>query len=57
MTSYDAYYMGRNSWFPGERIPKVNPLAGTPFARDFARGLRDVLAEERLNLCTEWDND
>jgi hypothetical protein len=57
MTAYDAYYMGRNAWFPGERIPKANPLAGTPFAKDWTRGLRDVLAEERLNLCTAWDKD
>ena len=57
MTSTDAYYMGRNSWFPGEAIPKVNPLKGTPFAADRARGLRNVLAEERLDRCTEWDKD
>ena len=53
----NAYYAGRNSWFPGERIPRTNPYAGTPLAPHFARGLRNVLAEERLNLCTEWDND
>jgi hypothetical protein len=52
-----AYYQGRNSWFPGERLPKSNPHAGTTLAPHFARGLRDVLAEERLNLCTEWDGE
>lgn len=54
MTKVDAYYMGRNAWFPGEPIPRVNPLAGTPFEADWKRGLRSVLAEERLDRCTEW---
>lgn len=52
-----AYYQGRNSWFPGERIPKTNPHAGTALARHFARGLRSVLAEEQLNLDTSWDGE
>jgi hypothetical protein len=52
-----AYYQGRNSWFPGERIPRINPHAGTALAPHFARGLRDVLAEERLDRCVEWDGE
>jgi len=50
-----AYYEGRNSWFPGERIPTVNPHKGTSQAGHWSRGLRDVLAEERLSADTEWD--
>ena len=51
-----AYYAGRNSWFPGEPVPTVNPYAADKgLAREFARGLRAVRAEENLNLDTSWD--
>lgn len=54
--SVAAYYAGRNSWFPGEAVPTVNPYAGTAQAADWKRGLRSVLAEERLDACVEWDS-
>jgi hypothetical protein len=52
-----AYYAGRNSWFPGERIPRTAPYADAGLAAHWKRGLRNVLAEERLDQCVEWDND
>lgn len=52
-----AYYAGRNSWFPGEAIPKAAPCTDAGLAAHFKRGLRNVLAEERLNLDAEWDGE
>ena len=53
---HDAYWEGRNSWYPGEATPENPYKKGTPLAANWQRGLRDVMAEERLNLCTEWDD-
>ncbi len=50
-----AFYAGRNAWFPGERIPSSSPYADAGLAAHWRRGLRQVLAEERLNIDAEWD--
>jgi hypothetical protein len=53
-----AYYAGRNSWFPGERIPTEIDAAfrnDPTLAASWKRGLRHVLSEERLNADAEWD--
>lgn len=58
MTLNQAYYLGRNT---AHRHGADTTPAMAPFAKDsrefaqFAQGVRDVLAEDRLNLCGEWD--
>jgi ribosome modulation factor len=56
---YHAFYDGRGAagWLVdvgGER--PANPFTAPELRADWQRGFRQVMAEERLNNCTEWND-
>ena len=53
-----AYYWGRNTTWSAiaDGQSKIkNPFVNQSMRLGFARGVKDALAEERINLDCEWD--